>query len=221
MPLKRYDPKTKAAFLKAATDIRAAGKPWADAHVAAKAAGYPGTVKGIIRMLEKAGSKSTKSATPKATAKPIAKPAPAAKAPASRPAVGKRYSPAVKSAILSAAIAARGAGTWADAHIAAKGAGYRGSVQGIVKMIRSGNQKKRVRKPTMKRGPVRPKRSGKPVIKRNTDRSKGTGKRLGRPPMKHVSVNGFGSIQAAVDRIVSERVRTTLDKAIAMLKAAI
>jgi hypothetical protein len=231
MPFKAYDPNTKAAFLKAAADARAANKPWADVHSAAKAAGYTGTVKGITRMVEKADPK-TKSATkssgkkvlkPKPVAKSTkAKKSPARKATASKPTAkrtripkavtggpGKRYTASMKSAIMSAAIAARGAGKkWTEALRAAVEKGYRGSLQGIVKMIRASNRKKHS-KPAAKVD--RPK--GK------IGRPKGSGKRLGRPPMKAVSVNGFGSIQAAVDRIVRERVRGALDRAIAALKA--
>jgi hypothetical protein len=230
MPFKAYDPNTKAAFLKAAADARAANKPWADVHSAAKAAGYTGTVKGITRMVEKADpkAKATKSSgkkvlTPKPVAKSTkAKKAPAKKANASKPTAkrsptpkvvtggpGKRYTAAMKSAIMSAAIAARGAGKkWTEALRAAVEKGYRGSLQGIVKMIRASNRKKHS-KPAAKVG--RPK--GK------IGRPKGSGKRLGRPSMKAIAVNGFGSIQAAVDRIVKERVRGALDRAIAALKA--
>jgi hypothetical protein len=76
-------------------------------------------------------------------------------------------------------------------------------------MIRASNRKKHLRKPMAKVG--RPK--GK------IGRPKGSGKRLGRPSMKAIAVNGFGSIQAAVDRIVRDRVRGALDRAIAALKA--
>jgi hypothetical protein len=230
MPFKSYDPKTKAAFLKAAADARAANKPWAVVHSAAKAAGYTGTVKGITRMVEKAEPKAksnTKSSgkkvlTPKPAAKPTAaKKTPGKKATASKPTAkrtptskavtggpGKRYTAAMKSDIMSAAIAARGAGKkWTEALRAAVEKGYRGSLQGIVKMIRASNRKKHS-KPAAKVG--RPK--GK------IGRPKGSGKRLGRPSLKAVSVNGFGSIQAAVDRIVNERVSAALDRAIAALK---
>ena len=253
MAVKPYDPKTKAAFLKAATDARAAGKSLPEVHAAAKAAGYPGTVKGITRMLESAGpnakpkekaaAPAKKAAASKPAAKPSAKspaalkpaakssptakpaaakpkPSPAPKAAEKAPAApGKRYSPAAKAAIMRAAILARGTGTWAEAHKAAKNAGYRGSVQGIVKMLRASNRKKHPRKvavkqAAVKRSPGRPKGS---VIKRGSGRPKGTGKRLGRP-LKTVSVNGMGSIQAVVDRIVRERVSAALDRAIAVLQ---
>ena len=225
MPTNRYESKTKSAFLKAATDARAAGKPWADVHASAKAAGYTGTVKGITRMVEKADPKAKvkKELTPKPAAKSTkAKKTPAKKATASKPTAkrtptsrtitggpGKRYTAAMKSAIMSAAIAARGAGKkWTEALRAAVEKGYRGSLQGIVKMIRASNRKKHS-KPAAKVG--RPK--GK------IGRPKGSGKRLGRPPMKAISVNGFGSIQAAVDRIVRDRVRGALDRAIAVLES--
>jgi hypothetical protein len=246
MPIKPYDPTTKAAFLAAATQARSAGKKWPEVHAAAKAAGYPGSVKGIIRMLEKSGAKmpskpakaakkpvaspvkptkpvaaSAKKVPAPAAAKPVAKVSVPPKAkksaikkstPKAKPTPGKRYSPAIKSKIMSAAIAARGAGKkWSEALQAAKAVGYRGSLQGIVKMIRAGNRKKIVRKPAA----VKP-----AVTKRGPGRPKGIGKRLGRPPMKTVSVNGLGSIQAAVDRIVQERVNAALSRAIAVLETA-
>ena len=217
MPLNRYDPKTKSTFLTAATQARVAGKKWPEVHAAAKAAGYPGTVKGITRMLESAKKPGKPAKPAKAAAKPVAAPGAAAKrTPAkrpkpSRPKAGKRYSPKMKSAIMSAAIAVRGAGKkWTEAFQAAKGAGYRGSLQGIVKMIRAGNRKKIVRKPV----------ATKPAAKRGPGRPKGSGKRWGRPALHAVSANGIGQIQAAVERIVAERVRGAIDRAIAALESA-
>jgi hypothetical protein len=112
----------------------------------------------------------------------------------------------LKSAIMSAAIAARGSGkSWAEALQAAKAKGYRGKLQALVKMIRTSNRKKKVIKQTTKRGPGRPKGSAK---RRNT-------------PAMSISTNGFGSIQAAVDRIVSKRVAAALKRAIAVLESSI
>jgi hypothetical protein len=234
MSFKPYDPKTKAAFLKVAADTRAAGMPWADVHAAAKAAGYTGTLKGITRMVEKTAPKTAPNAKPTSTrattkktaepSKPVAKPkairvaksktVAKAKASKAKGGPGKRYTAAMKSAIMSAAIAARGAGKkWTEALHAAMAKGYRGSLQGIVKMIRASNRKKHAGRSVAKR--KRPKAIGK------VGRPKRSGKRLGRPPLKAISVNGFGSIQAAVDRIVRERVRTALDRAIAALQHAI
>ena len=63
MPRKIYDPKTKAAFMAAATEARKAGKDWAAAHEAAKAAGYTGSKSGIVQQLLAAGAQKRKKAT--------------------------------------------------------------------------------------------------------------------------------------------------------------
>jgi len=64
---KRYDPKTKAAFMKAAQEARAAGKTWAKAHEAAKAAGYSGSRPGLVQMfISAAGKRGGKRAGKKA-----------------------------------------------------------------------------------------------------------------------------------------------------------
>jgi hypothetical protein len=148
-----------------------------------------------------------------------------------------RYSPEMKSAILRAAIAARGAGKkWSEAHEAAKEAGYGGSLQGIVKMIRGGNRKaKRGRKPSAsaepvvapaapKRKPGRPKASK--IAKRKPGRPKGSKNAVrrgpGRPKAVAVVANGAGlaGIEAIVKRMVEQRVMATVGRAIASLEAA-
>ena len=132
-----------------------------------------------------------------------------------------RYTPETKSAILRAAIAARGAGKkWLEAHQAAREAGYAGSLQGIVKMIRGSNRKaKRGRKPSVaakqaapeKRKPGRPKGS-KNAVKRWP----------GRPRAAVVAVNGAGlaGIEAIVKRMVEQRVRTAVSRSVKALETA-
>ena len=119
----------------------------------------------------------------------------------------KIYAKEIKAAFLSAAISARGQGkTWNEALAAAKEAGYTGSRQGIVKMIRSTREAKG------KAAGRRRKRVGRP-----------RGKRLGRPPGVRKAVVGGGHyepIQTMIDQLVKERVRGVLDRAIAELQKA-
>jgi hypothetical protein len=118
------------------------------------------------------------------------------------------YKPAVKAAIISAVQEARKAKkTWAEAHAAAMEAGFKGRVQNLMRMInRAGVKvaKRRGRKPgrkpaaapIQKRGPGRPRKA-----------------KVGRP-------KGVGSIEAMIERLVIERVRGVLDRAIAVLERA-
>jgi hypothetical protein len=120
----------------------------------------------------------------------------------------KTYDPKTKAAIIEAATAARKSGKkWEQAFEAAKEAGYTGSVQALVKMMRAAGKvrgrrgRKPGRKPAkapvqVKRGPGRPPKA-----------------KLGRPA-------GVGSIESMIAKLVRERVNGVLDKAIAVLKAA-
>jgi len=51
MPRVSYDQAKKEAILKAVMDNRAANKTWREAHDAAKALGYEGSLQGIIKLL--------------------------------------------------------------------------------------------------------------------------------------------------------------------------
>jgi hypothetical protein len=107
------------------------------------------------------------------------------------------YSPKTRTAILDAVRQARAQKkSWKDAHTAAKAAGYKGGLPAIIKMVRMESGK----------GPGRP---------------KGAGRRPGRPPGRSASVNGVGSINAIVDKIVKDRVRIAIQRAIAVLEKSI
>jgi hypothetical protein len=125
MPRMVYDPKVKAAFLKAARDAVSAGKGMDEALKAAKESGYGGGMSGMKKMLWPPKKKAKKSAE--------AAPSPA---PAKKKGRRKRYSPKVKAAFLAAAQDARDAGkSWAQTHEAAKKAGYTGSKPGLVQQF--------------------------------------------------------------------------------------
>jgi hypothetical protein len=67
-----YDPQTKAAILAAATEARAAGKPWSVAFSAAREAGYKGSLQGITHLLmnaKKPAGKRGRKPGPKAAVK--------------------------------------------------------------------------------------------------------------------------------------------------------
>ncbi|MGD0093482.1 MAG: hypothetical protein ABSE73_26515 [Planctomycetota bacterium] len=104
----------------------------------------------------------------------------------------KRYNPKTKAAIIEAALAARKDGkTWAGAFQAAKGAGYNGSLGGLDQMVRNAGRK--------------------------------APGRLGQPPGKVQAPDapgGIPGIEAFIEKIVKDRVRAALDKAIADLKRA-
>src|SRR4051812_10294616 len=75
---RRTDPKTKAAIVTAARSARSSGKTWADTFIAARRAGYKGTVAGLEIMLRKIGSggkskRPVRSASKKAGGRPGAK----------------------------------------------------------------------------------------------------------------------------------------------------
>ena len=109
------------------------------------------------------------------------------------------YTPKTKAAILTAVKDARAAKkSWAQAHTAAKAAGYKGGLPAIIKLTRlaGGTGLRRAR-----RGPGRPPKNAA---------------RRGRPVTKTADL---GSIDAALERIVEQRVREALDRAIAVLKS--
>jgi hypothetical protein len=136
MPRMVYDPKVKAAFLKAARDAIRAGKGMDAALKAAKESGYGGGMSGMKKMLWPPKKKAKKSAE--------AAPTPA---PATRKGRRKRYSAKVKAAFLAAAQEARDAGkSWAQAHEVAKKAGYTGSKPGLVQQFLAAKKKGAVTK---------------------------------------------------------------------------
>ena len=107
----------------------------------------------------------------------------------------KHYSAKTKAAIVEAARSTRDAGeTWKQAFEAAKKVGYKGSLQGIEKMMRAMSKK-----------------TGKAMgIKRR-------GRKRGPKPGRKAA--GLSPISAMVEKLVKARVQETLEKAIAALKA--
>jgi hypothetical protein len=128
------------------------------------------------------------------------------------------YDAKTKTAIVKAAQAARADGkTWMQAFDAAKTVGYKGSLQGITKMIRdvenkAGKPKGKPGRPPKaatkgRRGPGRPPKAEN-MIKRGP----------GRP--RKVASTGVSSIEAMVSKFVKERVNGILNRAIAVLEQA-
>jgi hypothetical protein len=120
-----------------------------------------------------------------------------------------RYSPKVKAKFIAAASAARSAGKpWAVAFSAAREAGYKGSLQGITKLLRdAGKTGKAAGKAAGKRRGRKPGRKPMAVVTRGS----------GRP----LNVNTeTGGIEALVAKVVKDRVGAILEKAIAMLEQA-
>ena len=104
----------------------------------------------------------------------------------------KVYDPKLRSAFMQAAIAARDADkSWREAYDAAKEEGYTGSLQGIVKMVRGGQ-------------PAQGRKRGRKPGARPVGRPAGTG--------------SASSIEGLVNKIVKDRVRAVLDRAIAELE---
>ncbi len=105
------------------------------------------------------------------------------------------YDSGTKDAIVKAVVGARKSEkTWKQAHEAAVAAGYKGSQQGIIKLMRTLNG--------AKRKPGRPK-----------------GKRRGRRPGTMSAARG-GDIGGLIERLVNARIDDALDAAIAVLKNA-
>jgi hypothetical protein len=104
------------------------------------------------------------------------------------------YDDKTKQAIIHAALKARAEGRkWNEAYEAAKGEGYKGGLQYLVKMIRgSGASGKRGRRRGRKPGP-----------------------RPGASPGA-----GLGSINSIVDRMVESRVQAAIKKAVVALERA-
>jgi len=103
----------------------------------------------------------------------------------------KRYKPQIKAAIVAAAVAARKAGkTWAEAFLAGKEAGYRGSLAGLEQLVRYASRKK-------------PRRRGRPPGSKN------------KAPRAAGGIPGVGAL---IEKIVQDRVRAALDGVIAGLK---
>ena len=131
------------------------------------------------------------------------------------------YSAKQKSAILEAVKSGRKAGKkWSEIFETAKAEGFKGGLQYLVKMSRSAGAVRRRRKSSVatapaataaKRGPGRPKAS-KNAVKRGP----------GRPRAAAVAGNGSGlaGIEAIVKRMVEQRVRATVERAVRALEAA-
>lgn len=114
------------------------------------------------------------------------------------------YDDAQREAIIKAATEARAADkTWQEAHVAAKAAGYAGSLQGIIKLIRALEDRKGKsgRKP------------GRPAGSKNAKR---------KAPLAAVAAIGRESsdIASLVNNLVKARINDALDKAIAVLQHA-
>lgn len=127
------------------------------------------------------------------------------------------YSDGMKAKIIEAVVAARKAKkSWTEAHAAATEAGYKGGLNGVVKLVRS--ESIRTGKPMgikfhkRKRGGMgaAPSAAAAPApVKRGPGR-----------PRKTMAPAGSvtGSIEAMVAQLVAARVRAVLDEAIAALK---
>jgi hypothetical protein len=105
------------------------------------------------------------------------------------------YAAETKAALMRAVTTARKSGkSWKDAHEAAVAVGYKGSLQGIVKLMRSmsGGKRKPGRKP------------GRPAGRKN-------GVKL--------APNGT-DISTLIDSLVDARINAALDKAIQVLRSA-
>jgi len=113
------------------------------------------------------------------------------------------YDPQTKDAIVKAVTGARSADkTWKDAHEAAAAAGYKGSVQGIIKLMRT----------VEGGGPKRRRRGRKP--------GRPAGKRRGRKPGPKPGASRGGDINSLIDNLVQARINEALDKAIEVLQGA-
>ena len=200
MAFKRYDPKTKDLIMKTAAAERGAGKSWAEAHAAARAVGYKGSPEGLDVMIRNANQKTAK-------AKPAEKPSPQAAKPATgKPGIAMRYDPKTKAAITAAAASARSKGkTWEGAHAAAKEAGYKGSVQGLIKMIGAAKKKSQKAKSGAKAAPIS---IAKAAVKPSS-------------PANSAAAEGYDPVHAMIDQIVKQKVKAVVEKAIAELKKAV
>ena len=108
-----------------------------------------------------------------------------------------RYDPKAKAAITEAANKARSQGkTWLKAHSAAKVAGYKGSVQGLVKMILATKKKSASKAATPK--------VTKPVT-----------------PSKVIPAEGYDPVRTMIDQIVKQKVKAVVENAIAELRKAL
>jgi len=104
----------------------------------------------------------------------------------------KRYDPRTKAAIVGAALATRKEGkTWAEAFQAGRDAGYKGSQLGLEQMVRKASGKV-------------PGRRGRPARAQAPE-----------------AAGGIPAVGALIQKIVKDRVRAALDKAIADLQRAL
>jgi hypothetical protein len=126
------------------------------------------------------------------------------------------YTAAQKAAILEAVKTGRKAGKkWPEILAAATEAGYKGGLQYLMKFAHMG-------------GAVRRRRRGKPAAaaKGKPGRPKGSKKAVkrgpGRPRAITVAVNGAGlaGIEAIVERMVEQRVRAAVARAVKALEGA-
>ncbi len=113
------------------------------------------------------------------------------------------YDPAVKDAFIKAASEARHDDkTWVEAHAAAQEAGYQGSMQGIVKLMRS------LEKRTGKSG----RKPGRPAGSKNVVKVP----KAAKPGAAAVSTD----IAGLVNSLVKSRINEALDRAIGVLHGA-
>lgn len=121
------------------------------------------------------------------------------------------YEPATRDAILKAAKDARANDkTWTEAHAAATEAGYKGGVQGIIKLMRANEEGGGGGK--AKRKPGRPKGSRNKMMNQKSTA-------MATPRMAK-SGGGSNDILSMVENIVKSRVNAALDYAISALQSA-
>jgi hypothetical protein len=111
------------------------------------------------------------------------------------------YDPAVKDAFIKAASDARlSKKTWGETHKAASEAGYQGSMQGIVKLLRAQSQ----RKGKIARKPGRPAGS----------------KNARRVPTGSAALPVSSDLAGLINNLVTSRINEALDRAIGILQNA-
>src|SRR5947208_2747678 len=115
------------------------------------------------------------------------------------------YDPATKTAIVQSVADARKAGkAWKLAHEAAQQAGYKGTLGGLVQLVRNN-------KGAVRRGP------GRPAGSRNVKRR---GRRPGRVATPPAATSISGTVESLVAKFVSAKVNAALDDIVAKLRAA-
>jgi len=124
-----------------------------------------------------------------------------------------QYSPETKAKIIEAVIRARKTGSWKDAHAAAQGVGYTGSVDSLVKMMAYEKKAAKKAASAKKAAPAdpkpapkkqKPKASPKPKAKPAAAKKRGRPAKIAAPAVPALDPVAANYLAGAIDKAIGE-----------------